>query len=39
MIVTTQIVNNFEPDAEDDFKLIEENTLFQFELKVAPVQA
>jgi hypothetical protein len=36
MIVTAQIVNNFEPNAEDDFKLIEENTLFQFELKVRP---
>ena len=28
MIVTAQVVNNFEPDAEDDFKLIEEKPYF-----------
>lgn len=35
MIVTAQVVNNFEPEANDDFKLIEENALFQFELSVS----
>lgn len=34
-IVTTQIINSFEPKKNDDFSVIEENTLFQFSLSIS----